>query len=185
MTLPTDVLLPLQSDLIKAGDPETLELYLRNLIETLTERDRQVVGNVNGTINQFSPVVKGSVTAGTGTYAAGEQVGWYLRQGIIVDVWFDVIWSAHTGAGFIYVELPYQVAASPNSTVMRPFVGQMETSGITYTVGYTSTFGEGEPNTFKYNLVQTGSAQTAALLAIPGSGRLLGHVRYIGKDIEN
>jgi hypothetical protein len=182
MTLPTDIIYPLQTDLLKAGDPESLELYMRNLIETMTERDRQIVGNVNGTIQQFTPEVFGLTTAGTGTYNG--QAGWYLRQGIMVDVWFDVAWSAHTGTGFMYLLLPYKVAKSPGA-LLRPFIGLLEQSTITLGAGYASTFGEAEPDTFRYNLVQAGTGMTTALLALPASGRILGHVRYIGQEIES
>jgi hypothetical protein len=183
MTLPTDVIYPLHSDLIKAGDPESLELYMRNLVETMTERDRQIVGNVNGNISQFMPEVFGLTVAGQGTYPAESQAGWYLRQGIMVDVWFDVVWSAHTGNGFMYLRLPYKVAKSP-FVLLRPFAGILEQSTITLGAGYTSTFGEAEPDTFRYNLVQAGSGMATALLALPATGRILGHVRYIGQEIE-
>lgn len=178
MTLPNDIIYPLDTDLLREGDFTSLKKYIRLLVESLTERDRQVVDVVNGTIQMFSPILKGSTVAGVGTY--NYQTGWYLRQGLMVDIWFDISWSAHTGTGNLYVELPYTVANSENN----PFVGTLNSSNITYTAGYTAVTCRAEPNTIKCNIMQYGSGVALAVIAVPASGAISGHIRYIGKEFE-
>ena len=54
----------------------------------------------------FTPVVKGSTTAGTSTYAT--QMGAYTRIGNRVFFDISLSWADHTGAGFLKVgSLPY------------------------------------------------------------------------------
>lgn len=179
MTLPTDIILPLRPEQIKSQDPDQLELYIRDLINSLTDMYQDIVGNVNGSTRQFTPVVKGATTSGTGTYTS--QVGWYLRQGLMVDVWFDVVWTAHTGTGSAYVQLPYKVANS----AIDPFAGTLGTATLALTAGYTATFCVAVPNTFQCNAIQYGSAVPMLNINVPAAGRFLGHVRYIGQEFEN
>ena len=49
----------------------------------------------------FTPVVAGSVAAGTGTYTS--QSGFYTRMGNTVTFSFDVTWTSHTGTGAITI----------------------------------------------------------------------------------
>lgn len=178
MTLPIDIIFPLRPDQIRAGGQQ-LELYIRDLVNSLTDMYKDVVNVVNGSLRQFTPVIAGRTTAGTGTYSW--QSGWYLRQGLMVDVWFDVQWTAHTGTGVMYLILPYKVANSEN----RPFAGTLATSTLAYTAGYTATFCEAEPDTFRCNLVQYGSGVAMANFNVTAAGRLIGHVRYPGQEFEN
>ena len=63
----------------------------------------------------WTPVMTGSVTAGTGTYSA--QIGNFTRIGRMVFVQAQLTWSAHTGSGFMFISLPYTCANlkySPN-----------------------------------------------------------------------
>lgn len=179
MTLPTDLIFPMNTDLIKAGDPESMQRYLTDLTESLTEMYRQVAENVNGSIKFTQPAVAGNIISGTGTYT--RQVGAYLRQGILVDFWFDIEWSAHTGTGGVVVKLPYKVAKSQ----VDPWVGNAQTSNINLGAGYTTTFGVASQNTFNYAIIRQGSAVPIDNITLPASGRVLGHARYIGQEFEN
>jgi len=97
MTLPTDIIFPLRLDFIKTGDQNGLEIYLRDLTETLTQMYSDMSQNINGAIRIWEPKVYGMTTEGVATYV--RQGGWLRRSGIITELWFDVSWSAHTGTG--------------------------------------------------------------------------------------
>lgn len=175
--LPQEIIFPLRPEQIKSGDPAELELYLRDLIYDLTEMYNNIAQNVNGSLKQWTPSVSGFIVPGTGTYSF--QTGWYLRQGILVDVWYDVEWSAHTGNGAIIMNMPFKAANTENS----PWVGA-NFSNMNLTAGYTNLVMAVKSNTFDGVLLQNGSGVSVANLNLPGSGRLFGHVRYVGKEFE-
>lgn len=165
MTLPTQINFPPEDN-------------VREIVKTLAEMYENVAQAVNGDIREWTPKLSGLTSAGVGTYTL--QTGWYLRQGIIIDAWFDVAWTAHTGTGNAYIELPYKVKFTNNA----PFVGQVHMSGITLGAGYTNLFIVGESNGFRGFLYGEGSGLAMANLNIVASGRLLGHFRYIGQEFE-
>lgn len=181
MTLPTDIIFPLQTDLIKTGDPESLQLYLRNLIETLTDMYQQIAQNVNGYLRQWSPTAYGLSTAGTGTYT--HQDGWLRRSGIVTELWFDIGWSAHTGTGGLAILLPYKAAKSSN----QPWVGviQSVSSSNNFGAGYTYLVWKAEQNTTQGTIVRCGSTVASAEQPIANVGSYVGYIQYIGQEFEN
>lgn len=57
----------------------------------------------------FTPIIQGSTSAGTGTYA--QQIGYYTKVGRLVTVNFYLVWSAHTGTGLMRIGgLPFITA---------------------------------------------------------------------------
>ena len=56
------------------------------------------------TIETFIPVIKGSTTAGTGTYSV--QKGLYSIGNGLVNFQIEIAWSAHDGTGQIVIDLP-------------------------------------------------------------------------------
>ena len=93
--------------------------------ENITMND---IANVSGT---FTPAVRGSTTAGVGTYSV--QKGNYTKVGdrVFYDIW--LVWSAHTGSGntrISFGDLPY----TPN-TNYQPGITIMHS---TYTLGANS-----------------------------------------------
>lgn len=59
----------------------------------------------------FTPVINGSITAGTGTYTT--QSGFYYKIGNLVHFRLHLTWTAHTGTGALSVGgLPF--ASNPN-----------------------------------------------------------------------
>lgn len=59
----------------------------------------------------FTPIVYGGSTAGVGTYSV--QSGSYTRLGRMVFISLRVSWTAHTGAGNLYISgLPFQTNSS-------------------------------------------------------------------------
>jgi hypothetical protein len=186
MTLPTTIILPDQYDLLESGDPKNTVQYMRNLVNKLNDMYESIARNVNGSIRtnndqetpKWTPIIKDQTnTATTFTYA--NQTGWVLRTGILVDCWFDVRWIAASGAtgGNMYLELPYKVARTENI----PFVGVLQTSSLTYTTGDNIVINAFN-NTYEGQLwnyasgIATGRQRTAA------SGRIIGHIRYMGQD---
>lgn len=180
MTLSTQNIYPLITTFEKFDD---VNKYMRDLIFALENRDTQLAGSINGDIrgNAFSqrqkwtPTLKGTSTEGAFTYT--QQVGWVLRQGLIVDVWFDIIWTANISAvGNLYVELPYKVAISDG----KPFVGPLQTATIGYGAGQSVLTVNAIPNTYRGEIWSSGSGTATANIAVAGAGQLIGHIRYIG-----
>lgn len=178
MTLPTELIFPLNEDRLKSRDPLAIGEYVQELVTTLSNMYRDLAQNVDGDYRQFVPKIIGSTIEGIGTYTYQE--GWYLRQGLMVDVWFTIQWSAHTGTGDAYVNLPYKV----KNVLTTPFVnGVFGTYPLS--AGYTCMFGSAESNTFNYFLYENGPGLTVQSLNVVGNGTVIGHIRYIGQQIEN
>ena len=180
MTLPTGQIYPTVREIKSMDD---VNRYFNDLIFALEDRDEQLADAVNGQIRgnaftqrqQWTPVLKGATTAGTFTYT--HQIGWVFRQGLLVDVWFDILWTAQAGAaGNLYVELPYKVATSTG----KPFVGPLQTATIGYGAGQTVLNVNAIPSTFRGEIWSSGSAAATANIAVAAAGQLIGHVRYLG-----
>jgi len=185
MTLPTTINLP---SIIDKYEPtfDGMRKYMEELSVALNDMYDQVATNVNGNIlgnslspdTQWIPTLNGTAVSGTFTYT--HQDGWALRQGIITDVWFDILWSASgTAAGNLYIELPYQVATSSQ----MPFVGVIQSSTFAYTGG-TGVVINAIPGTYRGEIWNVGTGFATANQAVVGSGRLIGHIRYIGVQNE-
>src|SRR5690606_9321337 len=139
MTVATNIVLPLHSEKIRSGNPEELEKYLRELVFSLQRMYEDVAQGINGDIRadfsepdrSWTPILKDTANSGT-TFTYDHQKGWVLRQGLLVDVWFDVEWTANTGAitGNMYIELPYNVAV----TGVIPVVCILQHSALIYSV---------------------------------------------------
>lgn len=184
MTLPIQNNFPQQRQLRDSAD---IAKFVKDLVFQLHTRDQQIVQVVNGDIRgsaftqsqNWTPVLKGTVTPGTYTY--DHQVGWALRQGLFTDLWFDISWSAAgASAGNLYIELPYKVAASDQ----KPFIGVLQPSSLSYGVGYSDLVINAIPGTYRGEIWATGSGVATANLAVAASGALIGHVRYIGVQNE-
>ena len=188
MTIPSNIILPLHSEMVKSGKPDDLDKYLRELIFSLQTMYEQLAQGVNGDIRAdfseagrtWTPILKDTANAGT-TFTYDHQIGWVLRQGLIVDVWFDIKWTANTGAitGNMYIELPYKVAV----TEQKPFVGVLQPSVFTYTGG-TECVINAIDDTYRGEIWNCGSAFTTANQASAAAGHLIGHIRYIGQQDE-
>lgn len=186
MTVPTNIIFPTHPDGLLTADPKDIERYFRELNFTLQQMYEQLAQGINGDIKadfaiqrqQWVPILKGTSTPGSFTYT--NQYGWVLRQGLLVDVWFDVSWSASGGAaGNLYVELPYEVALSNG----KPFVGVVQSSTLAYTGG-TGIVVNAISSTYRGEFWNVGSGFTTANQAVVASGQLIGHLRYIGKQDE-
>lgn len=178
MTLSTEIIFPLNEERLNSGDSNQIGAYVRELVTTLTTMYQQISQATNGDIRQYLPLVYGNTSQGEAVYTT--QDGWYLRKGIIVDYWFAVGWSAHSGTGQIYIQLPYKVKQVIGAVFNSSVHGQYNYGG-----GYTSLFGIAISDTIKYLLYAEGPANIAiAPLALLTSGALIGHIRYIGQELE-
>ena len=180
MTLPTSIDLPLR---VNYQDEEDMDRYLRDLVYELQGMYENLTENINGFIrndadvdqSQWTPTLNGTV-AGTFTYT--RQVGWSIRQGIYTEVFADIAWTATTATGNLYLELPYRVTRSDG----MPFVGTVQVSNVAYLGNYLVI--NAIPNTYRGEIYSVTPAGATANLAVPASGRLIIHCRYIGLSDE-
>lgn len=182
MSLPTDIILPLESDLLRASGDQNNESFQSILIRSLKEMYSDIADNVNGYIRAFSPEVFGTnPNEGTATYTL--QDGFYRRAGILTEIWFDVVWSAHTGTGDLVIQLPYEAA----DAVGQLWVGTAEsTSGSnTFTGGYTYLNLNMLEGTYNVNVHENGTGVASQPLAVANAGGYRGYIRYLGKEIES
>jgi len=185
MTIPESLIFPNPPDRV-LEEPARFQQYIREMIFTLQRMYEDVAQGINGDIRtnddignrQYLPAVFGVSSAGAGTYAADKQIGWVLRQGLMVDVWFDVTWTAHTGTGNLYLELPYLVANS----LEKPFVGVLQVSNLTYTGDYCVM--NAIPNTRRGEIWVCSAGAATANVAMDTSAQIMGHIRYVGQAIE-
>jgi len=155
--------------------------FISNNNEEVTQNDlkemyRSLSNAIRGNIDFFTPIVYGAGAAGVGTYS--EQNGVIARSIYSTDIWFNVYWTAHTGAG----ELRVQIPLTCDQVGGQPFVGSCEISnGLTLAVGYTWCTCKANENSTFVNIVQNGSGVNSAAMGIQAQGRLRCHVRFFGK----
>lgn len=186
MTVPSTINFPVQDELRNNPNPAHLQKYMLELIFQLQDMYQQLAQGINGDIIAdftespftWTPTIFDSGDTTT-TFTYTHQHGWALRQGLLVDCWFDVSWSAASAGltGNLYLQLPYKVAV----TNQKPFVGVVQPSGITYTGG-TECVINAISDTFKGEIWNVGSGFTTANQAAVTSGQLIGHIRYIGQE---
>lgn len=184
MTLPITTILPTVPDF---KDLEEVKKYLHDLNFELQNTYEKSTQNVNGFFrnnfdvdgSQYIPTLEGSTTAGSFDYQ--RQGSYVLRQGLMTDVWFDVIWtSSGAAAGQLLLILPYKLTLN---TVVR-FVGTCYTNDAVFPGGRTGVFILGVMGTYQASFQVYGSAQKKVALDVYGSGRVSGHLRYIGVEDE-
>lgn len=181
MTIPNEFNLPIRP----LGDnPKELENYITDLSNTLEDALTTLADGINGQFKtdtlsqkeQYIPTLDGS-TSGNFTYV--HQNGWVLRKGLLVDLWFDIQWSATTASGNLFLNLPYEVAMTAN----LPFVGFVQPSNVAFTVG-TDIVINALTETYRGYFYNTGNGIPTANQLVVASGRLIGYIRYIGKQNE-
>lgn len=157
---------------------------LKKKVSSLTKGlDGDIKSSYQTQKQQWTPVVKGSTTAGTANYF--QQTGYAYRQGILVDIWCDIHWDNQVGAtGALYVELPYRVANSG----FHPFVGAVEVSNMSIPANYGSYAIVAIPNTYRAELwmssIAAGTFAAPFLCTYQNFGQILFSIRYLGVDDE-
>lgn len=184
MTVPKSIFLPTKKD--GSGD-EASDKYLLEMIYEVQRMYDNLAKGVNGDIKSSSlsqrqnwtPTLEGTGITGIFTYT--NQYGLVLRQGLMVDVWADIFWTAIGGAtGSLYVVLPYIVANS----LGQPFVGCVQSSTLAYGAGQTYAVINAIPNTYRGEFWASGGGAATTRLSVPNAGRLIFHVRYLGVQDE-
>ena len=132
---------------------------------------------INGNVDAYTPALSGSTTAGTPTYTTRE--GWYYRQGIMVDYWFYVVWSAWAaGVGNIQLTLPYKTFNAANNI----WVGECSVTTLTL-ANASDTFVNPVATTDSTVCTFVSGRHNAAsgTVAVDTTGGITGHIRYIGQ----
>jgi hypothetical protein len=121
----------------------------------------------------WTPIVQGNTTAGTTTYAAGGQVGYYTKIGNCVNITARVEFSAITGTGTFALEgLPF--ATNGNSQNLSPMT--VIPSAINWISG-TSFIGlsiSGSSKIQFYGISDDGSATAQQCVNEAGNFRIAG-----------
>ena len=148
--------------------------YAKFREEVIQELD-DLKNSVNETIDTWTPTIKGSGAAGTGTYTV--QNGWYLRKNLVSEIVFIVQWSAHTGTGNLKLNLPFKSFKLGNAI----WTGSISVSGLTYPAGTTECNLIIDDDALTAGVVCSGTGTTRASMVIGGSGVLVGSMRYLGQ----
>ncbi|MES2409033.1 MAG: hypothetical protein V4509_01890 [Patescibacteria group bacterium] len=186
MTLPVNITLPLDPELIKKDDPEALYTYLRKLVYVLSTQMQQTNQTVNGVLtlisNLTTPAYKFITASGTkgGTTTYGSSVLWVRRSNLYTSVWFDITWAANTDTGNLQINSPY----SSQPSQLLPYVGTIEPSGITFTAGYTYLTANILPGTNTIEIHQCGTGVPAIPLPTSATGHLRGSITYVGQQFS-
>lgn len=184
MTLPINYKLP---ELNKDKSPEETTSYLQDLTYELQNMYEKTAQNVNGVFrsslevdgSQFIPTLAGNATPATFTYT--RQAAYVLRQGIMVDFWFDISWtSIGAGTGALVLNLPYRVTKHASLF----FTGVCYMENTTFGAGRTATILRAFPDTFRAGFRGYGVSVNLIPIPIYSSGGVGGHLRYIGVEDE-
>lgn len=124
----------------------------------------QAVAAYNAELTSWVPILTGGSSAGSGTYTT--QSGTFNQIGKIVFFQATIIWTAHTGTGQIYINLP--VSANSSNVLFAPAV--IASSGITVSAGaqICALF---NPPLSRMQLY-TSNAGVLSSLSVPPSGTL-------------
>lgn len=159
MTLPLDIIL---SD------------NYEDLKDQLTLMYKDIANAVNGHNNTWTPVVEGDTSAGVGVYSL--QKGQYYLKGNIVDCWFSLTLTGHTGTGDLKIKLPFTIRKSSDF-----WAGEVTDSNLTYPSGTRVTL-QGINNTKYLNVIASGDGIASAPVQIDATLSLIGHIRFIIED---
>lgn len=123
----------------------------------------------------WTPVIKGSTAAGTGTYTG--QVGKYTRIGNIVWLSFALTWTAHTGTGNMRMA---SLPVTPDNTAgLRP-VGSVQSASITYPAGITYIYPviAGDASSTDIFIQGSGDNVGATDILMDTAGSIVGSIVY-------
>jgi hypothetical protein len=187
MTLPTNITLPLIPELIVSDNPNDLYDYMKTLVFNISIFLQQTNIAVNGSTQVYVPAtapfisypfIVGSTIPGIATYT--NTMLRVNRINLMNFVFFDITWSGHTGTGNLLITSPY----FSQPTLQMPYVGIVESDGITYDAGYTYLTLNCIPNTNTIQVDENGSGLPLKALAIPASGHLRGTIIYAGQQYQ-
>lgn len=173
MTLPVQINLPIPND----------DEYLRDLVYALSTYLQQTNFESNGTYltltqNNIYQFIQGTSSKGSGTYA--NTIIFSNRSNLVVRLWYDISWSSHSGTGNLTIQLPY----AAQFVGQHPFIGVVDSDGLTFTAGYTYLTANLTPNTNILNINQCGSGVPTIPLPLPAAGSIRGSITYAGQQFS-
>ena len=127
---------------------------------------KELMGVALQTVGTFTPVIRGTISAGAGTYTT--QVGNYVKIGKLVVFSLYLVWTTHTGTGNI------QVAGLPFANILsNPSPVSISHNDITLTAGKTmeAWVSSGDSN-INLQQIPTGGGVLAAV-AMDAAGTLM------------
>jgi hypothetical protein len=156
----------LPSDRTYTADIDALSIESR---KTYQDFARQI----NGEAKVFTAKVFGGTSAGVGTYVT--QNGFYILSGQMVDVYYHIAWTGHTGTGDLYVEMPFISNFS-----LLDYMGTIDNTsgGLNYTAGYTEVKTKLAPGTREATIVENGDNTGSQALAVITTAIIIGHNRF-------
>lgn len=183
MTLPANVTLPIETDLILADKPEKLLEAIKKLTFVIGNFIQETNQAVNGRTYQYTPFLTPDYefiidTTGTVTYT--DTILWARRVNGMVFVWFDINWNNHGGAGPLLIRLPY--FSQPSNEF--PYIGVVESDGVVFTAGYTYLTANLLPDTNTIEIHQNGSGVPSIPLPVTVAGHLRGSIVYAGQQFR-
>lgn len=120
-------------------------------------------------IGSWTPVLAGTVTAGTGTYT--NQVGSYANTGSLIIAWFNLAWSSTTGTGNTKITgLPATASASVGVT--------FNPAWTVFSLPAASLFLQASISGTEINFSTIILSAVATPLALPASGSISGSFIY-------
>ena len=156
----------LPSDRLYTPEINAMSIQLRHTYQ-------EFVRQINGEGQIYTAKVFGASSAGAGTYS--KQNGFYILSGQMVDVYYDIQWSAHTGTGNLYVEMPFLSNYS-----LLDYLGIIDnsTGGLNYSSGYTEVKTKLAPSTRIATVIESGDNTASQALAVVAAARIIGHCHY-------
>lgn len=139
---------------------------------------KDIVDPLQGVVTEWTPLILGSTTEGDGTYSY--QYGNTITYGQVVDVWFDIDWTGHTGTGNLQISLPMRVFPLAD---YLPFEGEISYSRLDLTANYYCLKITALPDEEKAAFYQVSIAAADTILEMPiaTDGNIRGHIRYLRK----
>lgn len=139
------------------------------------------ISNASRHADKWLPTISGGSSAGVGTYTV--QAGFAERYGLMINIYFDIAWTDHTGTGDLLIDVPYKVQKSIEATDRFIFNGSVVTSDINLgTASYAVLQCIPDSYTLKIVLCESGAAATD--LQMVTSGTLRGSISYVGQREE-
>lgn len=149
-------------------EPEKLVSDLQNMYRLLRE-------SVEGYTEEFTGVIYGGSTEGVGTYTTNSC--YYVRRGVVIDLFCYLDWSGHTGTGDLLIKLPFFEKGFANSVSVSP----IRTYNLTWPASSTSVVLTGVAGEDYAQIQGIRTAGTAQTVQIDTSASITFHHRYIGQ----
>jgi hypothetical protein len=145
------------------------------LVNDLTEMYRLLRESIEGYTEEFEGVIFGSSADGVGTYTSNDC--YYVRRGTVIDLFYNIVWSAHTGTGDLRIKLPFFEKGFASPVSISPIV----VDNMTWPSGNHYLVVEGQPDQDYAIIKSCKTAAASQTVQMDGSAGISFHHRYIGQ----